>query len=40
MEIVKFILTYSAIMLSIIIAVALTEALYKTIINIFKGDKK
>ncbi len=38
MEIIKILLIYSGIVLSTMVAVVVTEALYKTIKHIIKGD--
>ena len=40
MEIIKLLLIYSGIVISTIIAVVVTEALYKTIIGILGDDKQ
>lgn len=40
MEIIKLLLTYSGIVVSTIIAVVVTEALYKTITGILGDDKQ
>ena len=40
MEIIKILLTYSGIVVSTIIAVVVTEALYKTIIGIIGDDEE